>query len=136
MSGYKYIHLQQRKLYTDEGRRSCVLYSAQHCIVSLYNTLAWVRIERGMKREEVKEGREGRREREIPIEIPINREEVWRVSWGGEGRWTRGRKRLVVMTRQEMKEGKRGMGWEGIRRQRTLARRSMRVGRAVAEPVR
>ena len=114
----------------------CVLCSAQHCIVSLYRTLAWVRIERRMRREEVEGGREGRREREIPTKIPINREEVWRVSWGGEGRWTKGRKRLVVMTRQEMKEGRRGMGWEGIRRQRMPARRRTRVGRAVTEPVR
>ena len=68
-------------------------------MVSLYSTLAWVSIERRRRREGMKEGREGRREREIPREIPINREEAWRVSWGGEGRWRRGRKRLVVMKR-------------------------------------
>ena len=68
-------------------------------MVTLYNTLAWVSIERRRRREGMKERRQGRREREIPREIPINREEAWRVSWGGEGRWRRGRKRLVVMKR-------------------------------------
>ena len=53
----------------------------------------------------MKEGREGRREREIPIEIPINMKEVCRVIWGGEGSWTRGRKRLQVMVRQVATEG-------------------------------
>ena len=105
-------------------------------MVSLYNTLACVSIERIRRREGVKEGREGRREREIPKEIPIKREEAWRVSWGGEkGSWRRGRRRLEVMKRQEMKEGRRVMmGWEGTKRQSMLARRRTRVGSAVAEP--
>ena len=33
-----------------------------------------------------------------------------------------------------MKEGRRGVGWEGIRRQSVLARRRTRVGSAVDEP--
>ena len=53
----------------------------------------------------MKVGREGRKEREIPIAIPINIKEAWRVSWGGEGSLTRGKKRLEVMLRQEIKEG-------------------------------
>ena len=98
----KCIHLQQRKSETDNCRRLC---SAQYCTISLYNTLACVKIERRIRRDEVKVGREGRKEREIPIAIPINMKEAWRVSWGGEGSLTRGRKRLEVMLSQEIKEG-------------------------------
>ena len=103
-------------------------------MVSLYNTLACVSIERIKRREGVKEGREGRREREIPKEIPIKREDVWRVSWGGEGSWRRGRKMLEVTIKQLMKEGRMGIGWEGTRRQSMLARRRTRVGSPIDWP--
>ena len=69
----------------------------------MYVALVWQIIERRRRIRGVKEGRSGRRERERPKEMPRDIEEAWRISWGGEGRWTRGRKMVVVTKREQMK---------------------------------
>ena len=69
----------------------------------MYIALVWQIIERRRRITGVKEGRSGRRERERPKEMPRDIEEAWRVSWGGDGRWTRGRKMVVVTKREQMK---------------------------------
>ena len=69
----------------------------------MYIALVWQIIERRRRITGVKVGRSGRRERERPKEMPRDIEEAWRVSWSGEGRWTRGRKMVVVTKREQMK---------------------------------
>ena len=69
----------------------------------MYIALVWQIIERRRRITGVKEGRSGRRERERPKEMPRDIAEAWRISWGGEGRWTRGRKIVVVTKREQMK---------------------------------
>ena len=69
----------------------------------MYIALVWQIIDRRRRITGVKEGRSGRRERERPKEMPRVIEEAWRISWGGEGRWTRGRKMVVVTRREQMK---------------------------------
>ena len=54
----------------------------------MYIDLVWQITERRRRITGVKEGRSGRRERERPKEMPRVIEEAWRISWGGEGRWT------------------------------------------------
>ena len=69
----------------------------------MYSALVWQIIERRRRITGVKEGRSGRRERERPKEMPRVIEEAWRISCGGEGRRTRGRRMVVVSKREQMK---------------------------------